>query len=74
MANPLHYCGGCGRRVQPHQAELSINLIKGGKMYFHETWEGCVESNQQRSVAMTESERDLQLLGMWNNPTGYDYN
>jgi hypothetical protein len=56
----LHYCGGCDRRIQPHQSELSINLIKGGKMYFHETWEGCVESTRESGKYIsTELEKEL---------------
>jgi hypothetical protein len=69
----LQSCGNCGRRVQPHQTKLDIPA-KGGMMFFHETWEGCYESTRESAVVMTKTEHDLQLLGVLNNPTGYDYN
>ena len=57
----LHYCGNCGRRVQPHQSKLEIHA-RGGMMFFHETWEGCYDSTRETPVVITEEERNMQLL------------
>jgi hypothetical protein len=56
------HCGNCGRRVQPHQAKLTIKRRKRGDQVFHETWEGCYESTRYVDVIMTQDERRMQLL------------
>jgi hypothetical protein len=58
----LHYCGNCGRRIQDNQAKLEIG-VKRGTEFYHETWQGCYESTREnKAVAMTELERNLQMI------------
>lgn len=65
MAEKMIYrCGNCGRRIMPHQSKLDIH-VKRGMEHYHETWEGCYESTREKTVAMTEQERNLQMLSVW---------
>jgi len=60
----LQYCGNCGRRIQKHQSKLEI-AVRRGTEFYHETWEGCYESTREKAVAMTQLERNLQLITVW---------
>ena len=63
MALPaLHQCSNCGRRLQPHQTGLVVSA-RGGRSYFHETWEGCYESTRESGKYIsTKLEEDLAKI------------
>jgi hypothetical protein len=52
-------CNNCGRRIQPHQAGLTIK-VRRGVDYFHESWEGCYESTRESGMhASTWLDKEL---------------